>query len=123
MNGRKGSDVVKVDRGHHEKCYNGCGCEVDDNTSMTNHGNSDSDNDSNYKSVGEYDGDSSLSYADDEDCDTDDDCDARSEETQSFLYRHFTISIVANGTPGKPNLVFMKATLLHTKGEDNNPRM
>ena len=45
------------------------------------------------------------------------------QETRSFLYRHFTIIIVANKAPGKPNLVFIKATLLHTKGEDNNPRM
>ncbi len=64
--------------------------------------------------------DSSCDYS--EDCETDDDCHAGLEETRSFLYRHFTISIVANPIAEKPNLVFMKATLLHTKGEDNNPR-
>jgi len=57
-----------------------------------------------------------------EDGEANDDCNAGLEETRSFLYRHFTISIVANQTTKKPNLVFMKTTLLHTKGEDNNPR-
>jgi len=76
-------------------------------------GDSDSDSDSDLGSLYHY----------NEDCDTDDDIKAGPEETRSFLYRHFTISIVANQTPRKPNLVFMKATLLHTKGEDNNPRM
>ena len=64
--------------------------------------------------------DSSCDYS--EDCETDDDCYAGLEETRSFLYRHFTISIIANQIAEKPNLVFMKAILLHTKGEDNNPR-
>ncbi|KAA6408390.1 MAG: hypothetical protein FRX48_08132 [Lasallia pustulata] len=69
------------------------------------------------------DSDSGCLYNCDVDCDTDDDCDAGPEATRSFLHSHFTISIVANQTPGKPNLVFMKATLLHTKGEDNNRRV
>jgi len=64
--------------------------------------------------------DSSCDYS--EDCETDDDCYAGLEETRSFLYRHFSISIIANQIAKKPNLVFMKAILLHTKGEDNNPR-
>jgi hypothetical protein len=81
------------------------------------------DGDSNKSWAGGSDSDSGSLYDYSEDCDTDDDCNAGPEETRSFLYRHFTISIVANRTPGKPNLVFMKATLLHTKGEDNNPRM
>ena len=34
-----------------------------------------------------------------------------------------SITIVPHSIPGKPNVVFMKATLLHTKGEDNNLRM
>ena len=75
-------------------------------------GDSDRDNDSDSGSV--YSGD---------DSDTDDDYDAGLEETRSFLYRHFAIGIVPNPMAGKPNMVFMKATLLHTKGEDNNPRM
>ena len=59
---------------------------------------------------------------DDRGSDTDDDCDGGPEETRTFLYRHFTITIVANETPRKLDLVFMKATVLQTKGEDNNPR-
>lgn len=70
------------------------------------------------------DSDSSLVYpTNNNDGDTDDDCGAGPEKTRAFLYRHFTIIIVPNETPGKPNMVFMKVTLRHTKGEDNNPRM
>jgi hypothetical protein len=92
-------------------------CKVNGDSSTACDSEMDSDNDS------DNDSDSSSIYDCDADCDTDDDYDAGPEETRSFLYRHFTISIVANRTPGKPNLVFMKATLLHTKGEDKNPRM
>ncbi len=53
---------------------------------------------------GDSDSDSGSLYGYDEGSDTDDDCNAGPEETRSFLYRHFTISIVANRTPGKPNL-------------------
>lgn len=112
-NGRMDSVEDKVDGGHHTKT------ERNSNPSRICGNDSDSDNDNDSDS----DSESSSVYADDRDSDTDDDCDAGLEETRSFLYRHFTIIIVANGTPGKPNLVFMKATLLHTKGEDNNPRM
>ncbi len=117
--GRKVVKDTKIDEGNHVK--SSCdgdtvmsidaACHVDGDFNTTSDSDSDSDSDS-----------GSL-YNCDEDSDTDDDCDAGPEETRSFLYRHFTISIVANQTPGKPNLVFMKATLLHTKGEDNNPRM
>lgn len=91
----------------------------------SNHVKSNRDSDPNMPWDGDSDSDSDSGslYNCDKDCDTDDDCDVGSEETRSFLYRHFTISIVANQTPGKPNLVFIKATLLYTKGEDNNPRM
>ena len=86
---------------------------------------SESDNDSNTADEGDGDGDSDLNlrYNIDDDCDTDDECTAGSEETRSFLYRHFTIYIVPSSTPGKPNTIFTKITLLHTKGEDNNPRV
>lgn len=50
------------------------------------------------------------------------DCDAGSEEKWSLLYRHFTISIIANRTNWKLNLVFMKATILNTKWADSNPQ-
>ena len=119
-NGRMDPHKDKVDGGRHMKTKRSCntvmvidsGCEVDSDPGRIS---DDVDNNS----------DSELSsiYADDRGSDTDDDCDAGPEETRTFLYRHFTITIVANETPGKPNLVFMKATLLHTKGEDNNPRM
>ena len=113
----------KVDGVHHMRTMRDCttgmaidsDCEVDSDPGRISDDDSDNDSDS--------DSESSSIYAVDRDSDTDDDCDAGPEETRSFLYRHFTITIVANETPGKPNLVFMKATLLHTKGEDNNPRM
>ena len=69
-----------------------------------------------WDSHGDSDSDSGSLYDCDEECDTDDYFDARPEATRSFLYRHFTISIVANQTPEKTNLVFMKATLLHQRG-------
>ena len=59
----------------------------------------------------------------DSDSNTDDDYDVGSEETRTFLYQHFTIYAIPDPEPGKLNLLFMKAYLLHTKGEDNNPRM
>ena len=49
---------------------------------------------------------------------TDDGYDAGSDPIRSILYRHITITIVRN-----PNIVSMKATLVHTKGEGNVPRV
>ena len=72
---------------------------------------------------GDSDSDSNSLYDLDGNSDTDDECTAGSEETRSFLYRHFTIYIVPNPDPRKPNIIFTKITLIHTKGEDNNPRM
>ncbi|KAL9577130.1 MAG: hypothetical protein Q9203_007573, partial [Teloschistes exilis] len=69
------------------------------------------------------DSDSDPCYISDSDSGTDDDYDTGPEETRSFLYRHIKIHIVANPTPGQPNLVFLKAMLLHTKGQDRNPRV
>lgn len=88
--------------------------------------NSDCKFDSDFSTACENDSDSDFSsvyHTDNNDCDTDDDCDAGSEKTRAFLYRHFTIIIASNETPGKPNMIFMKVTLLHTKDEDNNPQM
>lgn len=91
--------------------------------------NSDSDSDSIYDQNGDsnqesdQESDSVSTCTEDEELDTDDECNAGPEETRTFLYRHIAISIVPNQIPGKPNIVFMKATLLHTKGEDNHPRM
>ena len=132
-NGRMDSFEDKIDGGHDTETERtrdvvmamDSGCEADsDPTKICGiDSDSDSDSDSDNDNDNDSDSESSSVYADDRDSDTDDDCDAGPEETRSFLYRHFTIIIVANGTPGKPNLVFMKATLLQTKGEDNNPRM
>ena len=85
---------------------------TDDESSNSSNGNG-SDSDSSF-------GSTSIC---EKDVNTDDECDAGPERTRTFLYRHFAIIIVANETLGELNLVFMKATLLHTKGEDNNPRM
>ena len=122
---RQDSDEAKDDGGYHRKRGRNdntttavdSGCHVDGDTSSV------SDSDSNYWSGSDHNSDSNSIYTNDEDLDTDNEYDAGPEETRSFLYRHFTISRVANETPGKPNLVFMKATLLHTKGEDNHLRM
>ena len=80
---------------------------------------------------GDGDKDSSIAWengSDSDSCsaydpDDEDDCGAGPEETRAFLYRNFTITIVPHSTPRKPNMVFIKATLLYTKGEDNNLRM
>ena len=105
--GRRAVNAIKMDASNPVKSIH----DGDSNTPW----DSDSDSDSN--------SDSDSFYHCDEECNTDNNYNAGPKETQLFLYRHFTISIVANPTPGKPNLVFMKATLLHTKGEDNNPQM
>lgn len=116
---KKVMKYIKIDEGNHVK--SNCDgdtimsidatCHVDGNFNTIQDSDSDSDNDS-----------SSL-YNCDENSNIDDNCDAKSKETWSFLYRHFIISIVVNQTFGKFNLVFMKTTLLHIKGEDNNSRM
>lgn len=122
-NGRNEPHEDKVDGEHRTKTERDCdvviamgsGCEADiDPSRICGNGSdsaSDNDTDSDSESASEF----SSVYADNRSSDTDDDCDAGSEETLSFLYRYFTIIIVANRNPGKPNLVFMKATLLHTK--------
>ena len=87
--------------------------------SIINSADSDSDSDS-YR---DNNIDSGSIYDSKGDSDTDDDYDAGLEKTRFFLYRYFIISIIPSPTPGKPNIVFIKTTLLYTKGEDNNPRM
>lgn len=146
---RQDSDEAEGDSSHHRerrgddktRMAADSGCDIGSNTTTESYENSDSnsDSDSNYgqncdsncdsdqESDQESDSISTCTEDDeldaDNDLDTDDECNAGQEETRTFLYRHITISIVANEFPGKPNLVFMKATLLHTKGEDNHPRM
>lgn len=114
---RKAVNDVKMDE------MNGLKSNRDGDTRMSIGATGEVDGDSNKSWASGSDSDSGSLYNYSEDCDTDDDYNAGPKEIRSFLYRHFTISIVANRTPRKPNLVFMKATLLYTKGEDNNPRM
>lgn len=87
----------------------------------------DDDSNNDFSIVWENDSDSdfcSIYNSDDEENDdTDDECNAESEKTRTFLYEHFIIIIVSHSIFEKPNIVFMKATLLHIKGEDNNSRM
>ncbi len=97
------------------------GCDINSDTSTGSDKNSDSG--SNYNSESDHNSISSSIYTNNEDLNTNNDYDTGSEETRFFLYRYFTISIVANEALGKPNLIFIKATLLYTKGEDNYPRI
>ena len=98
-------------------------CKFDSDSSTACDGDGDKDSSTAWENGSDSDSCSAYDPDDEDDGDTDDDCGAGPEETRAFLYRHFTITIVPHSTPGKPNMVFMKATLLHTKGEDNNPRM
>jgi len=83
--------------------------------------NSNSDNDSNttYNNSDNSGSNLSLRKNVDKNCNIDNKCTAESEETRSFLYRHFTIYIVLSSTLGKSNTIFTKITLLYTKDEDN----
>ena len=101
--GNESSSARESDRGDSDSVFS---------TADSSNSDSDSDSDSYSCSV----------YNSREDGDTGD-YDAGLEKTRSFLYRHFTISIVPNLTTRKPNMVFMKAALLHTKGVNHNPRM
>jgi len=138
-NHEKGSDDVESNEGNDVKrSHEGdtitivdSVCEVDEDSNMASNSNDNSDSDSSsifdcdesYHIDDNNDDDSSFVYDDDENCDIDDDCNIGPKETRSFLYRHLTIMIIANPTMGKLNLIFMKVTLLHIKGEDNKPRM
>ncbi|KAK2853273.1 hypothetical protein FQN49_005240, partial [Arthroderma sp. PD_2] len=54
---------------------------------------------------------------------TDDEYDAGPEVTAAMVWRHITFHIIRNPTPGQPNILLAKITLLHTKGGDKNPRV
>ena len=94
---------------------------------MTRNSNNDSSSDDDKTACGdEEDGNLNTPYDDDSDSDsnslyevgsnsdTDDECTAGFEETRSFLYRHFTIYIVPNPDPEKPNTIFTKITLIQS---------
>ncbi|KMP02012.1 hypothetical protein CIRG_02151 [Coccidioides immitis RMSCC 2394] len=54
---------------------------------------------------------------------TDDEYDAGEEETATLLWRHIEFHIIRSPEEGRPNILLAKVTLLHTKGEDNKPRV
>lgn len=121
-------DVTSDDGHYRKKRYKGdtlmamdSGCDVNSNTSTISDkiGN----NNSKYNSESDQDSDYSLVFTNNKNLNIDNDYNIGPEETWSFLYRYFTISIVINEILRKPNLVFIKATLLYTKGEDNYPRI
>ena len=64
-----------------------------------------------------------MIYVDNRNSNIDNDCNIGFKETRSFLYRYFTNIIAANGTSRKLNFVFIKATFLYTKEEDNKLRI
>ncbi|MCJ1251465.1 hypothetical protein MMC30_008698 [Trapelia coarctata] len=117
--GRKAVKDIKMDASNHVKNNR----DSDSNTPWDGDGDGDTDTDTDTVTDTDNDSDSGSLYNCDKDCDTDNDYNAGPEKTRLFLYRHFIISIVANPTPEKLNLVFVKAILLHTKGKKNNPRM
>jgi len=112
-------------------------CEVDSKPTRLHNYNNENYSDSNIAYNSDSDNDSNATYDDDdnnnsnlslrnnvnENCDTNDKCIAKSKETRSFLYRHFTIYIVSSFILEKSNTIFTKITLLHTKDEDNHSRM
>jgi len=74
-----------------------------------------------------YDGSKASSCSDgaddtDSDSGTDDEIDAGRDDTGTLLWRHITFIIAPHQTPGEPNVLFAKVTIVHTKGEDNCPR-
>ena len=63
-------------------------------------------------------------YSDSEsDNDTDDGADAGDDETRTLLWRHIEFYVARNEVNGQPNVQFAKVLILHTKGEDHNPRV
>ncbi len=75
----------------------------DDDTRMSINAASEVDNDFNKSWANDSDNDFDSLYDYSKNCDIDDDCNAELEETRSFLYCHFIISIVVNRTSKKPN--------------------
>lgn len=68
-----------------------------------------------YDSEGESEGESES------DNDTDDGIYGGSDDTRALLWRHISFFTAPNQTPGLPDVVFAKITIIHTKGEDNRP--
>ncbi len=53
---------------------------------------------------------------------TDEENNSGHDETRCLLWRHVELWIVPNEDSTKPNVLFVKIGLLHTKGEGRNPR-
>jgi hypothetical protein len=80
----------------------------------------DAESDTHYSIFSE--GDDPDRFSDDSSV-TDDEYDAGPEETGAIVWRHIAFYIVRSPVPGRPNILLAKITLLHTKGEDNKPRV
>ena len=53
----------------------------------------------------------------------DNDYDAGEAKTRSIRFRHLQLFVARNAVEGEPNVLLAKVTLMHTKGEGNNPRV
>jgi len=71
----------------------------------------------------EDDDDFSMYLDSESDNDTDDGADAGDDETRTLLWRHIEFYVARNEANGQPNVLFAKVHILHTKGEDHNPRV
>jgi len=67
------------------------------------------------------DSDGSVDTDTDTDGDTDDGVDAGDDMTRTLLWRHIEFVAAPNMEPQKPNILFAKVKMLHTKGEDKKP--
>ncbi|OJD12900.1 hypothetical protein ACJ73_09278 [Blastomyces percursus] len=54
---------------------------------------------------------------------TDDGYNTGPEEQRVVLWRHISFHIARSRAPGQPNILLAKLSILHTKGEDNKPRV
>ena len=104
------------------------GLKVSENTNQRNHlAGSDDESDDSTLTDSDDDSENGTDITVPEDSDsesgTDDGYDAGDDATGSILYRHIELFVVRNPLPEGPNIVLMKVTLVHTKGEDNRPRM
>ena len=100
------SDVYMDDTYDTKSCSDGDVMAVRSNYIVGNESSSTRESESDRDSNSDSDSDSGSVYNSGEDGDTDDNYDTGLVKTRSFLYKHFTISIVPNPTSGKPNMVF-----------------
>jgi hypothetical protein len=92
----------------------------DTDSSVFSDGEKDEDSDTDYSA---FDNNNDLDrFSDDSDV-TDNEYDAGPEETGTIIWRHIAFYVVRSPVPGRPNILLAKITLLHTKGENNKPRV